>query len=321
MKTLKTILAEATAHLNEGFTTSSAFKEAHKKIEAAGFVKSRQHSSPGMNYYEHENGHTIGLSDTASGTPEIETANGGTVAHKDLDSHLASVSSVKEEISEATAVTHAALTKKVVNMFGDHFHGNDDYETVHLRRNAQTGATKHSVGSVKAHSLAYKAKPDGNAYTGGVWDKTKKYADHPLHKGIADLIKKHGGTQTGSKNSGTVGGFIDTSDGYRHHFSHSLGSNYNAFEHQVHKHQINEMTDDEIDAHNDRFNDKVLAAHDKYIAKHYGKNADVNWGAIHDEDEHTGAFTSKVYHPHHGKVYVTTHYDPKTHKVIRHEEE
>jgi hypothetical protein len=179
MKTLKTILAEATAHLSEDcFQSGSAFKEAHKKIEAAGFVKSRKHSSPGMNYYEHENGHTIGLSDTTSGTPEIETPSGGTVDHKDLDDHLKKVSTIKEE-----------------------------------------------------------------------------------------------------------------------------------------------MTDEEIDAHNDRFNDKVGGAHDKYIKKIYGKNVGVNWGAIHDEDGDHGEFTSKVYHPKKGKIYVTTHYNTKTHEVSHHSEE
>jgi len=84
---------------------------------------------------------------------------------------------------------------------------------------------------------------------------------------------------------------------------------------------IYEMTDEEIDAHNDSFNDKVAAAHDKYITKHFGKNADVNWGSGHDEDGEHGMFTSKVFHPKHGKVYVTTHYNTKTHEVLKHEED
>jgi len=82
-----------------------------------------------------------------------------------------------------------------------------------------------------------------------------------------------------------------------------------------------EMTDDEIDAHNDSFNEKVASAHDKYITKHFGKNADVNWGSGHDEDGEHGMFTSKVFHPDHGRVYVTTHYNTKTHEVLKHEEE
>lgn len=82
-----------------------------------------------------------------------------------------------------------------------------------------------------------------------------------------------------------------------------------------------EMTDDEIDAHNDSFNDKVAAAHDKYITKHFGKKADVNWGSAQDEDGDHGMFTSKVYHPHHGRVYVTTHYNTKTHEVLKHEQD
>jgi uncharacterized protein (DUF2147 family) len=82
-----------------------------------------------------------------------------------------------------------------------------------------------------------------------------------------------------------------------------------------------EMTDEEIDAHNDRFNDKVGGAHDKYIKKIYGKNVGVNWGAIHDEDGDHGEFTSKVYHPKKGKIYVTTHYNTKTHEVSHHSEE
>ena len=185
-KPLKSILEQYVA---EGFKTSPEFNAAHKKIVAAGFVKSQKHSSPGMNFYNHTfSGHSIGISDTTHGTPEIEgTIKTDTsvkyvnVDHKDLDSHLSKVDSRKS---------------------------------------------------------------------------------------------------------------VDE-----------------------------EMTDDEIDAHNDSFNDKVGDAHDKYIAKKFGKNANVNWGAIHDEDGDHGEFTSKVYHPKKGKIYVTTHYNTKTHEVHKHTEE
>lgn len=186
-KPLKSILEQYVGEAR--FKTGAEFNAAHKKIEAAGFVKSRKHSIPGMNYYGHPSGHTIGLTNLQDASPEIEAAhmtNGAVkysnVEHKDLDSHLKKVTSLKEDISE-------------------------------------------------------------------------------------------------------------------------------------------EMTDDEIDAHNDSFEDKVAAAHDKHITKKFGKNADVNWGAVHNEDGEHGQFASKVYHPKHGMIYVTTHYNTKTHEVLRHEED
>jgi len=218
--------------------------------------------------------------------------------------------SFREHIVEAKGVTHSALSKQVEKLYDAHKAGSNDHEVVHVKKNAHTGASSYSSGSVKANTLAYR-------HRAGV-----KYVGHPMKDDVQKLIKKHGGTSTGSSANGNEGGYIDTSDGYRHHFTRQLGSNYNTFDHEVHKKQISEeMTDDEIDAHNDSFNEKVASAHDKYITKHFGKNADVNWGSGHDEDGEHGMFTSKVFHPDHGRVYVTTHYNTKTHKVLKHEEE
>lgn len=114
MKTFREHITEAK------WQTGAKFKEAAKKIEAHGFVKVRKHSSPGMHYYEHPNGHTVNISDTQEGTPEIETSapkgefshSHGTIDHKDLDSHLKKVSAIKEETLEEgkTADLHHMLT-------------------------------------------------------------------------------------------------------------------------------------------------------------------------------------------------------------------
>lgn len=129
---------------------------------------------------------------------------------------------------EAKGVTHAALTKQVAKMYDGYKDGSADHETVHIKKNVHTGASRYSFGSVKAHSLAYRPKEK-------VIKIGAKYINHPMEKQVQTLIKKHGGTSFGRPANGDEGGFIDTSDGYRHHFSRELGSNYNTFDHSVHK--------------------------------------------------------------------------------------
>lgn len=142
-----------------------------------------------------------------------------------------------DQIDEARGVTHATLLKKVSAMFDAHKNGNSDFATVNYGKNVHTGVSKHQVGSVKAHSLGYKAKPDGNAYTGREpYDSKKQYAKHPLRHEIPALIKKHGG-QTSEH---TGGGYIDTTDGYRHHFSQRAGTAYSVYEHSFHKKHVAE---------------------------------------------------------------------------------
>lgn len=141
-----------------------------------------------------------------------------------------------ESVEEARGVTHTALLKKVANEFQKHAQGDSDFETVNLRRNAHTGASIHHVGSVKAHSLGYKPKPGGNAYTGKEpYNPNKKYAKHPMIDAIKKLGAKHGGKITDSGE-----GFIDTSDGYRHHFSRTAGTAYSTIEHSFNKRSIKE---------------------------------------------------------------------------------
>lgn len=87
--------------------------------------------------------------------------------------------------------------------------------------------------------------------------------------------------------------------------------------HWVKKAPINEMTDAEIDAHNDKFEKNVVDAHLKHIHKKYGKDVDCNFGSGSTETQ----FTSKVYHPKKGTIRVTTHFHPETLKVEKHTEE
>jgi hypothetical protein len=134
-----------------------------------------------------------------------------------------------EFIKEATnGISHADLTKKVAKMYASHKAGNADFETVKLQKNVHTGATKHTSGSVKAHSLAYRPISKG-------FYATKTYIPHPMLNQVRLLIKKHGGTTLGHASEGDEGGFIDTNDGYRHHFGRQIGSNYSTFDHSVSK--------------------------------------------------------------------------------------
>ena len=80
---------------------------------------------------------------------------------------------------------------------------------------------------------------------------------------------------------------------------------------------LSEMTDAEIDAHNDKFEKNVVDAHLKHIHKKYGKDVDCNFGSGATDSQ----FTSKVFHPKKGTIRVTTHFHPETLKVEKHTEE
>lgn len=100
MKTLNEFIAE------QRYKSSQAFMDTHKKILSAGFEKINKHSSPGMYYYEHENGHTLGLNDTTSGKPEVESSyhNYNNIGHgKKLDSYLDKVKSGK--LNESASIS------------------------------------------------------------------------------------------------------------------------------------------------------------------------------------------------------------------------
>lgn len=136
-----------------------------------------------------------------------------------------------EERHGSVGIEHGALLNKVSDLFDAHKNGNKDFETVRLEKNVHTGATKHQIGSVKAHSLAYRPKEGGNAYTGKEkWDPNKKYAKHPLKNTFDVLIDRYGGTRHGPGE-----GFIDTVDGIRHHFTTNAGTNFHRIEHRFNK--------------------------------------------------------------------------------------
>lgn len=134
-----------------------------------------------------------------------------------------------EFILEARGVSHAALSKKVDTLFANHSKSTDTHQVVRYVRNAHTGASNHMVGSVKTHSLGYKmqkADKDGRSLS---------YESHPLRQQVRDLIKKHGGTTFGSSGGE---GFIDTTDGHRHHFGEQAGTAYSTIEHSSSKKRV-----------------------------------------------------------------------------------
>lgn len=83
------------------------------------------------------------------------------------------------------------------------------------------------------------------------------------------------------------------------------------------KAHIVEMTDAEIDAKNEKYNNVVVAAHVKHIEKKYGKDSIINFGSGGDDT----SITSKVRNKDGRVKHVTTHHDIETLQVARHSEE
>ena len=131
------------------------------------------------------------------------------------------------EINESALPSHRTVLGAISKAFESQKSGDANFETVHLHKNAHTGSTKHQVGSVKAHSLAYRTKRDApDAYTGKQpYDSNKKYAKHPMHEQISKLANKF----NGSVRDGHL--TVKTTEGITHHVSLTSGSNYSTWDH------------------------------------------------------------------------------------------
>jgi hypothetical protein len=135
----------------------------------------------------------------------------------------------REFLNENTELpSHKRVLSAITKAFEKHKTGDANFETVHLHKNAHTGATKHQVGSVKAHSLGWRVKRDApDAFTGREpYDRNRKYAQHPMEAEKKSLAKKFKGT---IQSSGHL--MIHTKEGKTHHISFRDGSAYHTYDH------------------------------------------------------------------------------------------